>query len=195
MKKRIMENLDQLISSQYQSFFKKLEEVNNIAVKDWKVTELLGYFCQKYQEYYHFKFTFSFNGVPSKCYEMVQMKKLANMLSSDPEILKHYIDWIFEKKVKERKRKISSLGYLTNVGLVNEYKFAYLLKPQITRSSILSPRYLNIIKESGIEITTYGELAFVRNIARTKSPEDKHYKLCMRLKENGFDFKILDGMK
>lgn len=153
-------------NDQYRKFFDKFNEINSVDVKDWKTTHVLSYFCQKYQNHYQSKYKFKFNSpAPSKCFEVFQVKKLASMLSSKPEMLKNYIDWVFENKVLKAKRKLTSISFLTSEGLVKEYKFNILLNQNdncsIQRSTPLPGNYAEAFSRIGYVITTYGELAFL----------------------------------
>ena len=92
----------------YQKFFDKFLEIETLETKNWKVPHLIGYFCKKYFETYKVKYKFKFNSpAPSKCFEVFQIKKLASCLTSDPVLLKEYIDWVYKTKVV--KAKISEL--------------------------------------------------------------------------------------
>ena len=46
-----------------------------------------------------FDYTFSFKKAPSSSEEITHIKRLANSLTSNPEVLVQYIDWIFKEKV------------------------------------------------------------------------------------------------
>ena len=42
-------------------------------------------------------------------------------LTADPSLLKEYIDWVYDNKVVKAKRKLTSISFMTNEGIVNEY--------------------------------------------------------------------------
>lgn len=154
----------------YRKFFEKFKEINSLDPTKWKPVNLIGYFCKKYYDTYNVKYKFKFNNpAPSKCFEVFQIKKLASMLSSDPVILKNYIDWVYLTKVVRAKRRLTSISFMTVEGIVNEYKFNVLLNSKksngsIDRSTPLPDNIKDIFHISGYTISTYGELAFLNNM-------------------------------
>lgn len=156
--------LSDIPNEKYAKFFSTFLEIENLPVSDWKPSHILGYFCKRYEQHYHTKYKFKYNNpAPSKCFEVFQIKKLAQLLSSSPTILKEYIDWVYENKVVKAKRKLTSISFMTVEGVVNEYKVKYLLSPNqnISRSTLLPEKYQIIFKNKGFDINTYGELAFL----------------------------------
>jgi len=186
-KHEVEPSLSDAISPAYQKFFAKFPEIETLPVEQWRIVHLLAFLCQRYKQYYNLDFTFSFKGSPSKCREVFEINKLGQMLSSDPKILKDYIGWVFDKKVIERKKRITSLGYFTHPEIVNEYKFKFLFtKKEIKRTDALPANVVDICNQHGFsDITTYMALAFVK-----KMPNQD--KLMLALKEIGFDVEVLD---
>jgi hypothetical protein len=176
------------VSEHYKKFFNKFQEIDTLPIKDWRVVHVLAYLCKKYSAHYGLQYSFKFNNpAPSKSYEVYQIKKLSNMLSSDPQILKDYLDWVFAKKIIEKKKRITALGYFSHVDIVNEFKFKFLLnnKP-ISRSDSLPAQVSQICVKYGLPtITTYAELAFVK-----KMPNQD--KLFEELRSIDFKVDILD---
>jgi len=169
MKNKI-QNIEPLLTDQvsehYKKFFNKFSEVDAAPIKEWRVVHLLAYLCKKYEAHYGLKYSFTFNNpAPSKSFEVYQIKKLSNMLSSNPQILKDYIDWVFDKKIIEKKKRITSLGYFTHIDVVNEFKFKFLFnKKQITRTDQLPSNIASICAQHSFTINTYGELAFIKKM-------------------------------
>lgn len=156
--------LSDVPNEKYAKFFSTFSEIENLPVSDWKPSHILGYFCKKYEQHYRTNYKFKFNNPsPSKCFEIFQIKKLAQLLSSNPTILKEYIDWVYDTKVVKAKRKLTSISFMTVEGVVNEYKLKYLLSPNqnISRSTPLPEKYQILFKKRGFDISTYGELAFL----------------------------------
>jgi hypothetical protein len=154
----------------YEKFFDKFKEIDNLKIADWNVTQILGYFCKKYQATYNTNYQFKFNSPsPIKSFEVFQIKKLAMLLSSSPEILKEYIDWVYENKVAKAKRKLTSISFLTQEGTVNEYKFNVLLSGKrdlnISRATALPEKYKTVFEQANIKVNTYGDLAFISQIS------------------------------
>lgn len=158
--------LNEVPNDNYKKFLDKFSEINDLKVADWRPVHLLAYFCQKYYDAYGTKYKFKFNTPqPSKCFEVFQVKKLAMNLTSDPSLLKEYIDWVYETKVTKAKRKLTSISFMTNEGIVNEYKLNVLLsndyKSSIDRTTPLPDKYKTVFESVGFPINTYGELAFI----------------------------------
>lgn len=157
-------NLGDAPNDNYKKFFIKFQEIENIEVKDWKVVHILSYFCKKYKEAYNIDYKFKFNNpAPSKCFEVFQIKKLSQILSSNPSILKEYIDWVYLNKVVKAKRRLTSISFLTTEGVVNEYKIKYLLSPSqnISRETLLPENLKALFNNKGFSVNTYGDVAFL----------------------------------
>lgn len=171
----------------YEKFFKKFNEIDVLSVNQWSGTHLIGYFCKKYNKHYNSIYKFKFNSSsPSKSFESFQIKKLALLLSSDPTILKDYIDWVFNNKIIKAKRKITSISFLTKEEHTSEFKLAFC-NPKIDRNTLLPEKYLNLIRKS-FPINTYGDLAFLYKM----SPRPADIVTALEsLKSEGFDETIL----
>lgn len=182
---------DNAISLAYTKFFAKFNEHETLDVSKWNLIDLLAYFCKRYEKHYGVKYTFRFNNTaPSKSYEMYRMKSLAQMITAEVPVLKDYIDWLFETEVVARKKRITALGFITNVELVNKYKFQYLVpNASIDRTTKLPSNYQKIIDDLCIiPLNTYGDLAFIYR--------DVEYKDVMdALVKAGMDIKTLDRVK
>jgi hypothetical protein len=157
-------NLGDVPNENYKKFFNKFSEIDTLPIQEWKVVHILSYFCKKYKDAYNIDYKFKFNNpAPSKCFEVFQVKRLSQMLSSNPSILKEYIDWVYLHKVVKAKRRLTSISFMTVEGVVNEYKTKYLLSPtqNISRSTLLPEKYQELFKNKGFELKTYGDLAFL----------------------------------
>ncbi len=191
-----MKNIPQLgdvPNEKYKKFFDKFLEIDSLEVKDWKAAHLIGYFCKKYQDYYNIKYTFKFNNpLPSKCFEVFQMSRIGLLLSSSPNIIKEYIDWVFENKIPLTKRRITSISFLTNEQALNEYKMKLLSvskkSDNISRATLLPEQYKSIFQNLNIFINTYGDLSFLNHAEKTDELIDAFNKLT----QLGFDKNILD---
>ena len=175
----------------YRKFFDKFSEINTLKPSEFKPVHLIAYFCKKYKQHYGKDYKFSYkNPAPSKSYEMFRIKSLGQLLTADPVLLKNYIDWIFENKIIQAKRRITSISFLTREEYMNEYKFNVLLAQNydnnISRTTPLPIEYSQIFKDIGYDINTYGDLSFIyqANIPTLKDAFDK-------LEVDGFDTEIL----
>jgi hypothetical protein len=157
-------NLGDAPNENYKKFFIKFSEIDSLPIQEWKVLHILSYFCKKYKETYNIDYKFKFNTpAPSKCFEVFQIKKLSQMLSSNPSILKEYIDWVYLNKVVKAKRRLTSISFMTVEGLVNEYKIKHLFNANqnISRETLLPEKYKVIFSNKGFDLQTYGDLAFL----------------------------------
>lgn len=152
-------------NSNYERFFEKFKNLDSTDVKNWDKTLILAYFCKKYKEKYSEDFVFRFNTPqPSKCFEVFVINKLCINLSSNPEILKTYIDYIFDTKIKNAKRKITSINTLDDIKYLSVFKTKYLnnsIEIKIDRTTSLPKDVLDVVRLINENILTYGDLAFV----------------------------------
>lgn len=173
--------LTEIPNDQYRKFFDKFKEIETLKTSDWKANHLIGYFCKKYYDLYGVKYKFKLNSAaPSKCFEVFQMKKLAYMLTANPILLKEYIDWVFENKIIKAKRRLTSISFLTAEGIVKEYKFNILLNSKrgnntVDRTTPLPDKYKTIFKNVGIDLRTYGDLAFLYHATDTNEDVKKAF--------------------
>lgn len=199
MKEDNIGNLGDIPNERYQKLFDKFKEIETLEIAKWNTNHILGYFCQKYQNHYKTKYQFKFNSpAPSKCFEIFQVKRLASMLSSNPTILKGYIDWVFDTKVKNAKRKLTSISFLTQEDTMNYYKINILLasteKLEITRSTALPSNYINILSSIG-NIKSYGDLSFIYKAYQSSTDASFNIKFqnaLSQLKAEGFNEEILN---
>lgn len=180
-------------NDQYRKFFEKFPEIETLDVKEWKTVHVLSYFCKKYKETYSKDYQFKFNSPsPTKCFEVFQVKKLASMLTANPTLLKQYIDWVYEVKVVKAKRRLTSISFMTVEGLVNEYKFNVLLAGKknlnVDRSTPLPDKYRLIFQSANLNISTYGELAFVSQMSEMPFEVIGAFQ---QIEELGFDKEVL----
>lgn len=176
-------------NSNYEKFFKKFEDIETLNVKDWNKTLILAYFCKKYKEKYGHDYKFKFNTEqPSKCFEVFVINKLTINLSSDPEILKTYIDFIFDTKIKNAKRKITSINTLDDQNFLFSFKNKFLkgsVNIVIDRTTKLQDSVIEKIKHVNENILTYGDLAFIMQAGGDQASKIKDV-LC------DFNFKDLE---
>lgn len=185
-------------NDKYVKFFKQFNEIDTTPVEQWKVVHLLGYFCKQFENTYNTDYQFKYNSPsPSKCFEVFQIKKLGQLLSTKPNILKEYIDWVFADKAGKEKIRFRSISFLTREEVVKEYKLMHLLSSKIDRSTVLPSEMVVFFNddnggERGL-VSTYGDLAFLQQAYEgtpwwlaKKQWAQEHLK---------FDFSILEKLK
>jgi hypothetical protein len=175
----------------YRKFFDKFKEINTLEVKEWRPVHLISLFCKLYEENYHVKYQFKFSSkTPSKSFEVFQIKKLATMLTSDPVLLKQYIEWVFRNKIRYAKRRITSISFLTREEIMNEYKINFLLSNKnIDRTTDVPEDIIATFDRYGYPISNYGDLAFLYKI--DPKPDKLNYAF-VSINFNGFDLSVLD---
>jgi len=188
--KNIDPQLTDAVSTAYQKWFAQFPEIETLPTKDWRPVHVIAYWVKLYKNHYGVDYTFKFNHTaPSKSWEIQNIKKISQQLSSDPQILKDYLDWFFQTIIVAKQKRITSIAILANPIDVNKYKFLKLIpNANIDRSTPLPPNYMTIIKSFNAPINNYGELAFIR--------ESEEYRGLMdALVGAGMDLKILDRVK
>ena len=184
------------LSKPWKNFFGKFEEIDSMKVSDWKDVHVLAYICRKYENRFHRRFSVAIKGAPSKSPDMYMTKRIAPMLgTTSKKIVKEYIDWVFEFKLK--KQPFRKIGFFLTQGFGNEFiTYRNKQKTQWDRSTEVPASYKSIAKELGITINTYGDLAFIQmslnNNTDTTSP---YYVLIGNLELLGLDLNRLKGLK
>lgn len=184
----------------WERFFAKFTEMETRDIKDWNAIHIIAYFAKKYNIHYGMDYTFRFNSTaPGKSYEVFQINKLSSMLSSEPIILKDYIDWFFAKKILIRKKKITSMAFLTDANVVNDYKLNHLMinkNSNIDRTTMLPPNYTEVVRKFSNSISTYGDLAFLVKCIESGNATDNKYKdMIDELGKAGMNISALDRVK
>ena len=192
MKDKKDDKLSNIPNEKYRKYFDKFEEINTIDIADWRVPHLLGYFCKKYKDHYKVDYSWKFNNEsPIKCFEVWQMNTLGGKMSTNPQIIKEYIDWVFVNVVPKAKRRLTSISFMTAENVVNDYKMGVLFAGKkdlkVDRSTPLPDKYIEVFANV-VALQTYGDLAFVSQM--TMSPQLE--SAMARIEELGFDKSVLD---
>lgn len=156
----------------WDTFFKKLSMWKDMPVSDWKEYQVLGYLISRLESYLERKFAFSLSGQPSKCPEIFFVKKIIYSLDTkDTEIIKNYIDWVFDNKIIPSKTKLRSVGYFHNSSFANQFLDEVKKSNKITRTTPLPVEYKTIVDYFKAPAETFGDLAFVKKVIES-NPED-----------------------
>lgn len=187
------DELSNIPNEKYRKYFDKFKEIDTIDITAWRIPHLLGYFCNKYKNHYNVNYSWKFNNEsPSKCFEVWQMNTLGSKMSTNPKIIKEYIDWAFVNIVPQAKRRLTSISFLTAENVVNDYKvkvlFASKKNLSIDRSTQLPLEYQTIFEQAGTSIKSYGDLAFVSQMTDMPIPLQEALQ---RIESIGFDKSVL----
>jgi len=197
------EELSKVPNTKYQKLFEQFQEIDALPIDQWKQPHILGYICKKFKETFGVEYVFKFNTpLPSKSFELWQVKALSGKLSSRPEILKAYIDWAYAEKAKTAKRKPTSISFLTQDEYTNQYKWKVLAAYQpaqpvvtkLSRVTPLPPEYLQVCQEyQWLTIKTYGDLSFLyHSIESNEIIENRRLTTLAAVSEKGLDITLLD---
>jgi len=178
----------------YEKFFAKFKEIETLPIKDWCPPHIIAYFCAKYKLYFKKDYTFKFNSqTAGKSFEIFIIKKISILMSSSPEIIRDYIDWIFKEKIIKQRKNIRSISFLAREENLQEYKLNILLNNgrnnNIDRSTLLPDKYKEIFSLLNLSINTYGDLAF---IYKMENMPNEYITAFDKLEELGFDNLMLD---
>ena len=195
----MIDNTDLLSSAPnvaYEKFFAKFKEIENLPVEEWKTTHIIAYFCKIYKSIYNTDYKFKFNSTaPSKSYEVFIIKKISQIISSDPKILKEYIDWVFNERLKSARRKLTSIAFMSADDLMCYYK-TNVYKPNIPvvidRTTKLPECYLEELAICNIPIVTYGDLILA--VKNMKSMPNEFIQAYNELKKLGLNLDELSNI-
>lgn len=197
-KKIMQENFDLTLAPNvfYKKFFARFPEIKSLDVSEWKSVHLIAYFCELYESLYGLKYTFKFNASPTRCYEVIQIKRMVAMLNTtDPKIIKDYITWIFANKMTGTKRQMKVIGYLATQELVDEFKRTARKSEEVNRSTPLPTKYISVLENHNFKsCQTYGSLAFLWLAAKSED-SDTYTNLFNDLLSEGLNISIFGTMK
>lgn len=126
--------------SKYKDTWKKPENWDKPADK---LTCIVGYFCNKYKEFYNSPYTFSYaNPIPYKDKDYVMARRLLVMFDGNARDVKIYIRWVFKIIVKRPSYVVTSIGFLIKPEFVNRFKAAKARNQKIGRSSKLPKDFI-----------------------------------------------------
>jgi hypothetical protein len=183
----------------WKKFFKKFEEIDDesLKVSKWKEVHMLAYICKRYETLFGRKFAIDMKGTPSKSSDIFVIKKLiASLNTTNMRSIKEYVDWVFDNKIIPKRSHFRKIGFFLTNDFINEFAYAVKKNNKITRSKELPPAYITIAQDLGIDINTYGDLAFLQMaIEKNKEKDTPRYILLSNLELLGLDLKELREME
>jgi len=101
---------------------------------------IVGYFCNEFQKFYGYTYVLDYsNPIPYKNKEFVAARKIMLMFADQYMLIPNYIKWVFEKRVKDRKRSVTSFGFFSTPEIINSY-FAARAKSSVLKRSTPLPK-------------------------------------------------------
>lgn len=198
MQNQIDQDVSKYPSIYWERFFSKFSEIDLLPVSEWKSLHLIAYFCKLYKNQFNTDYSFKFNSnSPSKSFETFQINKLGGILSTDPSIIKSYIDWWFATQIIAKNKKFRSISAMTDANIVNIYKFDILIPGNLSidRTTQLPNNYLQIISGHDDSIKTYGDLSFIDIMIKSNTADQKYIKMFNELKQSNIDLSMLAKIK
>jgi len=131
--------------SEYKDYWNSPDKWNE---KKNHITCLLGFFAEKYRNEYEFEYSWSLNEKGLfRGPEANILRRIYKTFNMDPLIVRKYIEWYFDFKVRRRKKKITSLSFLAVSALMNEFKIFHKKARTITRDRKLPEGMCRWIKD------------------------------------------------
>jgi hypothetical protein len=188
-------NKDGSISGPWLKFKKKLDTYSTIPVEEWTEYQFLGHILKRYKDYIGMEFSMSYNSAPSKCSELYCIKRmLLSLGTSDPTTVKDYIDFVYDKYIIKNNVSLSSLAYFFTTNFIFEFKKKFRKDSKITRATELPPNCKDVVSGLGVEVNTYGDLAFAK-LAIENDPDNTDLAIYISmfdgLRNIGFDDSVL----
>lgn len=104
---------------------------------------IVGYFCNEFYKFYGYSYVLDYNNpIPYKNKEFTMARKLMTMFGENYMWIPNYIRWVFDKRVKDRKKAITSFGFFALPDLVNSYFAARASQSVLRRSTPLPKEFL-----------------------------------------------------
>lgn len=124
-----------------------------------KLSCVVGYFCNKFKEFYGHPYTFELsNPIPYKSKDFVMARRILAMFQNNTSDVRVYIRWVFSKKVRSKKYPVNSLGFFASAAFVNEFKTAKARSQVLRRSTPLPADFLEWCSNCCTEVTEKHEL-------------------------------------
>jgi len=192
---------DELLSytpKRWQTFFLKLKTWEDDKISKWNDHQLLGYFLKRHKDCSGIKYVFDISKTPSKTSELFMMKKLKGAIeTTNPTLIKEYIDWVFDKKIIPNKQKVTSVGFLTMPKFINEFLFYKKEAARPRRSVSLPKDYKELANQLNISVETFGDIAFIKMSSDKFKQDITHPNVVFlnNLQAMGLDLNTLDSLE
>jgi len=156
--------------NEWQSFLSSIHTYSQHPPEKWTVLSLLSYFVVKYQQVNGVEYVFSHTKkgptnsremkAAAKIWEMFDKGRLKTYKTKEEklqyseqlvDVLKAYIDWAFNVKMKNRAINITGLGIFAVPNFMNEF-LQWRKKQKTARGNRLPQSFINWINVSALDI-------------------------------------------
>lgn len=191
-------NQDGTPNAFWKKFKAKLALYDQEPVSDWTEVNLLGHLLKRYRDYMGTEYTFQYNSAPGKCRELYCIKRTISLLDiNDNQKIKDYIDFVYDTYIIPSKVTINTLAYFFTANFIFEFKKKLHQASIVRRTSELPPPYKKVLSDLGIDLATYGDLAFAK-VAIDNDPNNSdlgtYVSMFSELKTIGFDIGVLERL-
>ena len=191
--------MEQFLTKPWQKFLDKFKDIESEPFKSkvflWRQEHMLAYMCKRFEMLYGHKFSIAMDKSPTKCTEMVFVRKMISSLgTTDMVKVKNYVDWVYDTKVIPNNKKLTKFSYFMSQGFCNEFNFKQVEQKIIKRSTELPPTYKAIAANLNVSVNTYGDLAFIK-MAADKAKGDLaniNVQFLENIKTLGFEVQMLE---
>ena len=103
-----------------------------------KLACFVGYFCHKFTKFYGHPYVFAYgNPIPYKDKDFMMARRILTMFFENAREAAIYVRWVFAKRIRSPKYKITSIGLFASAKFVNEYFQAKADNEKLKRSTKL----------------------------------------------------------
>lgn len=183
----------------WRRFKERLDSFEQVPVNEWKDEQALAYILKRYKEVIGIEFSLSYSGPPTKCKEIYCIRRtILSLGTEDGEIIKKYIDYVFDTIIVPQKITVFSIAYFFTTNFILNFKKDMRKNNRLTRATKLPEQYISIVSNLGLDVNTYGDLAFAKLVLNDSSNSDEYseyIELFSQLTNIGFNVNILDTIE
>lgn len=191
---------DGLPNAYWRRFKQRLDKYDETPPANWKDEHALGHILKRYKDQVGVDFSLSHSGPPTKSKEIYCIRRMILALGTeDGQVIKNYIDWLFDTIVIPKNITISSIAFFFTADFIFKFKQKLRRNNKITRTTQLPVQYCQLLTNLNItDISTYGDLAFAK-LAIDQDPDNIEYAIYIemfnKLSGVGLDIDQLKSLK
>lgn len=184
-----------LIPKRWQNYLEKGKNCSSLQPNEWKDPQVLFYLLQRFKSLTGRDFALQYSKAPTSSPELHFIKSLKAMLATtNGSILKEYIDWVFDQKLKDGKVQLRTFNFLNVPALANEFLAFRHKAKKIIRSTPLPEGWRRQAEEHQIEAETYGDLLFIKLALQEGTADSSYRDFFDGLVEDGLQINLLEKL-